>query len=57
LERGDLASASRARHDAGDVFHDIERRLALIGAAKSRPFASLVEELKRELSLAKSQAG
>ena len=52
---GDSASALRALQDAEDVFHDIERRLTLIGDVKSRPFSSLVGELKRQKALAKSQ--
>jgi len=53
--RGDRASASRALHDAEDVFQDIEQRLAIIGSVKSHPFDPLVGELKREIALARSE--
>jgi len=55
LERGDRPAALRVLQDSEDVFRDIERRLTLIGEVKSQPFSSLVEELKRQTALAKSQ--
>jgi hypothetical protein len=57
LESGDQPAALHALHDAEDVFRDIERRLVLIGDVKSQPFASLVDELRRQMGLAKSQIG
>ncbi len=55
FEKADRASASRALGDAEDVFEDIERRLTLIGRANSQTFDELTGELKRMISVAKSQ--
>jgi hypothetical protein len=55
LKCEDRPAATRVLEDAEDIFRDIERRLRLIGDVKSRPFHSLVGELKRQLDLAESQ--
>ena len=52
--QGEFASATRALHDAEDVFADIERRLTVINDYDRQSFAPLLGELKRALGLAKS---
>ena len=51
--QGDLPLASRVLQDAEDVFRDLELRLVRAGARERESFAPLVQELRREIDLAK----
>ena len=42
--------SSRARHDAEEIIADIERRLERLGDSESRPFHSLVTELRNQIA-------
>jgi hypothetical protein len=48
-ELGDQDSAVRALHDAEEVYKDIEKRLAALGAEGSAPFEGIVGELRRQM--------
>ena len=54
FHEGDRAIASRALHDADEVWLDIQRRLYAMGREKGQPFDPLVGELNRAIALAKS---
>ena len=53
LGSGNPAFASRALHEAEEVFNDIRRRLECVGDREREPFGPLVEELRREIDSAK----
>jgi hypothetical protein len=40
----------RAQHDTQEIIADIERRLQRLGDSESRPFHSLIDELRNELA-------
>ncbi len=53
--RGNAAFASRAIQDAEDVFRDIEQRLHALGRLQREPFRQLMDELRKEIDVAKSR--
>jgi hypothetical protein len=51
--RGNPALASRVLRDAEGVLHNIEQRLERLAVGEREPFAPLVQELRRQVDLAK----
>jgi hypothetical protein len=52
--RGNLDFSKRALEQAEAILRDIEQRLVQLGLEESEPFLPLVDELRREISTAKS---
>ena len=55
FQSGDSSVAERVLRDADDVLQDIEQRLARLDGAVRERFRPLVEELRREVCVAKSR--
>src|SRR4051794_2420549 len=56
FQSGHSSVATRVLRDADDVLQDIERRLSRLGNADRECFRPLIEELRREVNVAKSRA-
>jgi hypothetical protein len=55
FQSGHSSVAERVLRDADDVLQDIERRLSRLDSAVRECFRPLVEELRREVCVAKSR--
>ena len=53
--RSDIIFATHALDDAENVFRDIEQRLLRLGGVESGPFVTLVNELRREIDVARKR--
>ena len=57
FDSGHSSTGSRVLHDADAVLDDIERRLSRLDHADRESFGPLIEELRRQVTVAKSRSG